>query len=77
VLNESADYIFHVGANLSHHKEDIQQQWKDNVIATFKLAEACKDKVNKFVFVSTGAVSDWYEDIPSGYINSIYNMSCF
>lgn len=50
--------VFHCAANLSHHKIDAGEQWRDNVLATRNLvAASTAKKAGRFVLVSTGAVT--------------------
>lgn len=53
---QRADVLFHVAANVSHWKQDREQQWKDNVLATRNLVTTALNKgIERFIFTSTGA----------------------
>lgn len=56
-IDAGTDAIFHPAGNVSHWAARAEEQWKDNVLATRNLVDACIEKgVGRFIFTSTGAV---------------------
>lgn len=54
--------IFHVAANTSHWSVEMEEQEKDNVLATRNLVQvALEKKVQRFIFTSTGATRFFQE----------------
>ncbi len=59
-ISGSVDAIFHAAGNTSHWSAEIEQQWKDNVLATRNLVKIALEKnVKRFIFTSTNATQDF------------------
>lgn len=77
-IPEGMDVLFHVAGNTSHWRQDAPIQWKDNVLATRNLVEACIQKrVKRMIFTSTGATipfqsytEELSQTIKNGYIRT-------
>ena len=78
-IQEQADVIFHLAANVSHNPNQHRDQEKDNILVTENLVRLCiENKVAKrFIYCSTGATAicdnmsiDQIEKVRSGYIRT-------